>query len=524
MISKMSTEEIETAKNYLRVFNKRVKGGEGKSLKLFNLLLNSSVSQNETENTLEEMVYGHRQIPGTFSRLLSRVKGKILESLIIDVNIHREKCYEELSKAIVDVRKLLTQGQILQDKGLREFARDIFYDALSLAKKHELYDELLIALRLLIDHQTANTNNSKLESLKKLYMKYDQCKLAVFNSTVHFSIVNTKVDFYSGYLVDAAWIDNILTEIRADYKKTGSATVGMYYFFIQATFFQVQGFYKNADKSFDDLLELFNMNPGIDTEMRRGGVLLNKAENEIYLRKFIVANKTAASALKNFKHENYNHASGIELMFYCQFFLGKYQTALAEIEKILPPTETMPENYRFGKRVYLKANCLFIMGDYSGTLRLLNQINPIEEDKEGWNIGVRILTILSLFELDMHDEAASKIQALSTFISTNKVILNRRGKIIYQLLLKFKPSGFDFRSVYLKESEKIKLLDSTDIEYQWKIKSPELVIFNQWFFAKAFKQPFIQKIPIYKIRTIRKAVQMPKTNTTSPVLNPTEQT
>jgi hypothetical protein len=143
--------------------------------------------------------------------------------------------------------------------------------------------------------------------------------------------------------------------------------------------------------------------------------------------------------------------------------------------------------YQQGKRIYLLACTHFMMRNFNVTLKLLNRItNPIEADKEGWNIGLRILTIMTLIELDKPDEATSRIAALKSFIdSVGKEKFTDRALSVVMLLRKLSNASFDFKVVHQKEKEKIEVLS----ELEWTPKSPEMVIVDQWLRSKILKKP-----------------------------------
>jgi tetratricopeptide (TPR) repeat protein len=515
IISKMPEEEREVLRNYLRVFNERgkinqrgKKNVKNKSLQLFDLLA-SKANEQEDERDIEYMVYGKHQSPGTFSRLVLRVRNKIFESLIIDVNINRPNAYSERVKAAIEVRKRLTVAQIIQSRGLRNESGEMFEEIITIGKKYELYEELLLAIRLYISHLTMTTNNKGVAKLLEMYEKYDDCKNAALKAEMRYNEVLIKADYYSGKDVDTVWLENILDNLRIDYKRTGSAQVGFHFFYIESQFFQASGEYKNARESLEDLIRLLDARPSIYTKMRQGAAMLNMADNDIYLLQFERCFGTAYQSLKFFNEGSFNHGQGIDLMFYSKFYTRKYLRALEFIEVVLPKKVEKTEiDFRVGKRLFLKANCLFMLRDFPEALKLLNELNPIEDDKEGWNAGVRILTIMCLLELDLHEEATTKIQALATFISTNgKNSFPERTRLIYSLLLKFKPANFNFATIYQKEKAKIEQLNSAEGNLRWKIKSPEMVIFNQWLLAKTFNQKFVQTIPALQISNRKESIQ-----------------
>ncbi len=494
IVTRLTEEEKTVVRTYLSVFYYR--GKPVKSLQLWDILIGDLKRKSgdlTSPAEIETSIYG-KSSPSNFSRLLYRLREKILESLIIDVNVQRENVYDERTKVHIEIRKNLTQIQILRSRGLMDYTQSMLSRVIEQAKKYEIYEELLTATRLLIDHHCVEYGDKHLNKLLLSYEKYDAAKNAALRAEVNLGRVQAEWDYRTGQNAKTDWLKKMLDEMSSDYKKTTSSQVGFYYFYVLTQYYQHIEDYKSARKSLLDNLKLLDCNPGIYTGIRVGNVMVNLSDNDLYLREFQRAFKTASNSLRYFKPTSFNHTQAIELMFYAQFYLGEFAAAREIILQLLPDEdETTGIRYRLGKRLFLLACTLFMLKDYDATFKLASRVlNPIEEDKEGWNLGMRFLTILSLIELQQLDEAAGKILILKNFIENlDKSKVPERLKAVAVLLRKLSNAAFDFKNFYQKEKERIELLKQT----VWIPKSPEMIIFDQWLIAKVFKQPFEQKIP-----------------------------
>jgi len=74
--------------------------------------------------------------------------------------------------------------------------------------------------------------------------------------------------------------------------------------------------------------------------------------------------------------------------------------------------------------------------------------------------------------------------------------------IKFEILRALVNSKFDFIETRKKVKDDLTKLLSDDEEYYWKIMSPELIIFDQWFESKVFKQKLGLKIPPYVKPTV----------------------
>jgi hypothetical protein len=104
-------------------------------------------------------------------------------------------------------------------------------------------------------------------------------------------------------------------------------------------------------------------------------------------------------------------------------------------------------------------------------------------------LGKRILTIVNRIEANDLESADLKVLSLEKFI---KRILKfrhvrKRDVIILRILIKLINENFDFKKVYSQRKKYFDLLESQNPEYAWKIKSPELIIFHDWFKKRCMK-------------------------------------
>lgn len=495
LIRSLGDEERQTIRIYLTCFYQ--KGKEARSITLYDILVAEQKKGKQIEVAspaeLVSTIYG-RSSPGNFSRLLYRLREKILEGLIIDVNVERKGAYGERTRINIEVRKNLTQIQILRSRGVKSIAELLLTKVIDQCKRYELYEEILIALRLQIDFYAEEYGDAFVKNIQEQYKKYNLAKDAVLKAEIYRGQIHANVDFRTGVEMDVEVLRNMLTELSNDYKKTSSTQVGFYYFYILTQYYQLKGEYRSARKALMDNLKLLDLNPGIFTRIRVGNIKINLADNDLYLREFSRAFKTAQSATRYFADSSFNYTQAVEQMFYAQFYLGDYKYAREILLELLPDIdETTGLQYRVGKRIYLFACTSFMLQDFETSYKLTNRvINPIEDDKEGWNIGVRILTILSLIELQQFDEATSKIDALKNFLDTlKKENVSPRFRAALSIFRKLSNTGFDFKTFYQKEKARLEEFQ----QFEWIPKYPDIISVSHWIHAKVFKTRFMQLVP-----------------------------
>ncbi len=136
---------------------------------------------------------------------------------------------------------------------------------------------------------------------------------------------------------------------------------------------------------------------------------------------------------------------------------------------------------------YLHATIKFLQGNYKESFFLLQETKEIEGDKEGWNIGIRLLHIFLTLETEKVDLADQRIGSLRKHIerTTKMKSVRKRDVIIFRILTHLSRSGFDFKEVWEDRQKDFRLLRSNDPDCRWIPRSHELILFDQWFEAKA---------------------------------------
>lgn len=503
IISKLTSDEKATIRTYLKVFVLQGKGDSNRGVILFDYLT-SLGDRSQTIENIELAVYKKSNKPA-LKRLANRTRIKVLEALIIDINVDRENIYSERVAANIDVRKKLTQAQILHRRGSMKIARNMIERVVDQCRKYELYEEQLIALRILIKSRTLDEGDKRLEELLKQYNECDYAKSAVMRAEINHTKIISQNDFHEEQSINPTVLRTMLDEMYEDFKQTNSAQIGNYYYHLEAQNCQQLRDYTKARTALLNNFKIIKKFPAINTFDNIIGVLLNLSYNDLFLGQFEHAFKKAEQAIKYCPTGNNNYEFCIEYMFYAKYYKGEYQIAHNLIYQYLP-SEDQKANFRAGKRSYFLAATYFMLEDFQTAKRYLNLINPIEADKEGWNLGIKILQIMTDIELSDSDEATAKIEALKKYFANGNGTTNHRAKLINNIFLSLSYNGFNFKVIFQEQKSILQMLGEKIGDLEWKVKSSEMVIFHQWFFAKMSRQKFIQSIPSFQLENKKETV------------------
>lgn len=498
LVRKMTTEEKKVARNFLTAFSLRGPQASNLALKLFDLLCREAKGEPELDDTqIESLLYARRS--GTaFPRLILRLRDKLFESLLLSVNLERPNAYSERGRVLHEIRKGISQAQILQDRGVWDWVTAMLDDCIEKAAKYEHYEEMAAALRVRMEMRSVDNGKVSYEEENKRYEKVIKCIIASKKALSFYHRLGTEIQFKAG----AASLDQLaldIKELQEDYTQTGSATVAFFLYYLETHFYQERRQYKAASVTLRQQAELVEVHPALYSPSRLAGVLLNLAWNEIYARKFTSAIRYTEKVEKLLPEKHFNLFQCYETNFFAYFYSGKYEKALNYINTLLKQDSSSTAEYRIGKRDYQKACVLFILGEYEKVHKILIDLNPIENDHEGWNLALRVLHVMNDIELEKTDNAVNRIENMRKHIDKLKKSGrdNPREVLKFEILRTLVNAHFDFMETRRKKKEDLDKLSSGNPMYAWRILSPELVIFNQWFESKVYKQEFVQKIPSY---------------------------
>jgi hypothetical protein len=481
LIGKLKREEIKSLLKYLRYYQDSKDESKGKGIQLVESVISDPTC---SFKDLQIVLYGKENYHA-FNKLLNRTKDKIYEVLLFDQNLTKHY-YSERNRAVFDIRKKLLQSEILL---LREINDDL--DAfqnkiISKAKEYEIYDSLIEALHSKQRFMVLNGGKKIVEKIEKEIQYFEKSRLKVQrtrNTWIRIGAIISQSTSPKDYL-------NILIEqikiVKQDYEETNSATIGYYYFFMDVEWHQINHLYKEAETILYRLLKLLISNVSIYTKERHSNILVNLANNEIHLQDFTTAIVNINLAQKYFDSKSANLNVAKEVEFFARFYKNELKESEAIISEIYNSSRSNNTPFLYSKHAYLYASLLTLKGDFNKSNELLLDVKEIEKDKEGWNVGKRILSIINRIELNDFENVDLKVLSFEKFI---KRILKfrhvrKRDVIIVRILLKLINESFDFEKVFHQRKKYFELLESSDPEYGWKIKSPELIVFHEWFKRK----------------------------------------
>ncbi len=489
----MDSNERTSLRNYLGCFESRKKGHKPKSLILLDLM-------EKYEDDEKVMSLLKKKVPSEDARrmVITRLREKMLASLSLDVNLIRDENYDEQGQALAAVTLGKLQGKILIGRGQRKTGFYVLDRTISQAKHYELYDDLIDMLSAERQYIKAWKGTDKaFYDLVKQIENYSACRDAANLAKQYFEEVTMRYGFKGLSRLPAdesqlAFLRERIDALNHAFEETSSATVGYYYYFLSVEYHQLQNNLEEASESLSKLAQMLENNPAIKRKVRQASVHANLGANDLWRHRFEDSQQQFETSLTYLRENTRNHAVITELLFYSLFYAGKLDEAEEKLDYLVESKHVDQSDFRKAVRSYLLACVSFAKGEFRKVnLRLANS-NHIGKDKEGWNIGSRVLAIMLAIEREKFDFADSQIVNLRQFLrdGLKGVEVRRRDKLTTEVLLELRKRSYNFQEVQDEKQAVITELSKDDVDTGWLLQTPEMICFHTWFTDKLNERPY----------------------------------
>ncbi len=487
LVKSLDKQELGVLKTYLTAFSGRKEGGTI-TLKLLDLLL--STKEILSDDDCSKTLYGKPK-DNRFEKLKSRLKSKVLDSLINDINIDRYNDWEDIDLIAIKVRKRLTEYFILNfSRPSEPTLRQLLDEILLTSKKYEIYSVLIEALKQKKYNDESKKGEKYFDKLNKEIDHYNECLEGTRLANDLYYKISLKQNFSTTIEKEKFihFLINSIEILKEKNKKISSPYVEYYLLNIEANYYIFLEDYSKAIRKCQLLEVLIKSNVSVYRKQRIGSNLFRLNQCEIYLGNYKKSIEYAKSSQKYFPANSVNYLNSKEVEFYSLFYNCDLLNSIEVSSFLTNGINDFAGKFRISKYSYFHANVLFVQGKFHETLKTLRENNSISEDKTGWDLGLRVLIILSYVELDKLDLVENALDALRKRHERSEdrdKPIRARDKIIYRILNTLVANSYNFENTMIDEAENIRLLKSTDKEYRWEHFSHELVKFHEWMDKKA---------------------------------------
>ncbi|MEO0311142.1 MAG: hypothetical protein RIQ89_799 [Bacteroidota bacterium] len=420
-----------------------------------------------------------------FNKLVKRTRDKISEVLIMDLNIARGETYVDRNKTLFMLHKKIISSLVQEARGLAAFTGPATELLIKSALEYEFFDMALYIyqhkLNLMAFRKSELEVAKAIDQIKSIEIR----RASLLNSSLLYNQLMAHINQSASYHDYQEKLPEYIEKFEKDYQQSNAGTIAYYKFFTQTEYYQNKREYKFANKALLAIKKLLAENVAVYTKQRMGTLLINLANNQLYLKNFTYCYELTDQAIDYYQNSNINKGVSLEIKFFGKFYESNFDDARLIIEELYNNPIYRSINLINQKRAFYLASLYFKMQSFDKALNLMDAIKDLSNDREGWNISKRILSILIEIEKGDLDEVDNGIQSMKLHIKRtlkNKYI-SMRYITIMRILVKLFQSGFDFELTYQSRKRYFELM-AQDPAYQWQMKSPELVNFEEWFNSK----------------------------------------
>ena len=503
----LSEKEIEIARKHIIAYDSNVTGQTQKMFRLFKEIVYKGT---KNYDKLKEKI-SKDSSDYSFNRLIRRTLYRFQESLIVDVNINRKGMYSEIFRKRFETRKRIMQAHILHGKGLPKMADRIYDTIIKSTKALELYDELIEALILKQSVLFLIKGQKHFDKISEEISFYNNCRELLQLSKNIYN--NYAAEVYSKGIIKekTAYLEKETKQILKYYKKTNSANILSQYLLLRMEYFNLMEMPKDEEKTGIELLNLLFKNKAVYSKHRISYVLNNLA---ISMHNSLNFEKAIEYSQKSLKNNEGEMKLGIVNSYLQQIdstiLLQKYGEVPRLIKKVNAVPLLAKHPFHQSRVKYQQAMNYFANETYNEANKLLVDMEEIEKDKEGWNLWVRIMRILCSIELLKLNLIDYDVESFRKYIQRvdKQYSVRKRDKLILSVLIELDRNGFDFGIVAEKKRDVLDKLKSTSKEYRWDPKSPELILFHDWFDAKLNEKSYKPNFEPYLRKPNKQAAEV----------------
>ena len=435
-----------------------------------------------------------------FRKLCERFLDVVFVSLVSHeiFEVDREK-YSDIFYNRKWVRSRLNIMQVIGLKSIRvedrvKFAKEIEI----ICRKFEFLEELILVLQELIPLY------AMINSIKE--MNYYENDLLLQSSHLSDKIVSDLyvhkfISSIQHYSLDNKSITNDIAEaiIHVTKLRNKSPLLNIQFnlLMLRLQYSHFVEDFEAAEKIMHEIIDITNNNVCLKYFSRVALNYMNLAYTQFFLGKFEEAYQSSLLASVKSVNSLLNHNLYRESGVFALIYLRDYISADNLVEDILSSKDSGNYPNEYSKRKLMHAFVKYLRGDYKTAFLLLQDTKEIESDREGWNLGIRMLNIYLTLSTEKVDLADQRIGSMRKHIERTSKLRNlrKRDMVIFRILSHLSRSGFDFKETWEERAKDFDLLRKGGGDYRWIPRSHELIVFDQWFEAKMNGKPYDPVFP-----------------------------
>ncbi len=481
LLSVLRREEMILLKDFL---HPKKTASVPKTLQLLNSALDPGL---KTQCEVKQVVSPHTT-QAAFCNLIGELKKKIYHSLILETNLSRKGVYPLFVQVEYECKKQLLAAKIIVRRGLQTEYLGLLDKVIATAKTFEVFEVLVEAL--LLRYKAIGIRHGTAQNQRKEIEHFQACKAAIDLAQLHYAEITANETFNANTEASQFLIrqqEKLSQKLNLFYSDTLFYWVNI----CSVYFLQKKQLFEQAGDVLSQVLVKIYQSDAIRMSRRIGELHLRIADNCFFMTQFDKMIEHADLGLELYNQEHFNHHLLLEYKFLAYFMKGNYGEAHKVIRKLSAIDYRKISPFYSSKWKYYHSCVLLFRGLYGPAQKQLGLTTKLDDDKDGWNIAVRILDIIiQISSNELGDSADKKINNLLVFIPGYRDKISKRDLLIIDVIRQLKKTGYDFNKVRHICAQELLTLSSGISPYKWQITSPELIRFDAWFMAKVKKMEY----------------------------------
>ncbi len=484
-IRSLNKTEIKSVQDYLKIISELSSSEveDVRQVKLFNYLIDK---KNDIEN--EELI---ATLVGTknISSLKNELIEKISEALTLNRHIHKNDDFNEQFVIKYKLKKNLLFLNIIGRPNIKSrtlYITTLCSNIVNTAKKNEFFDVLIEVLTFQKFYYGIRSSKEEFDKINKEMEFYNKCYDSVFNAADCYHSIILNNDLIKTYSNESRleYVNKSIKQIEKDYKLTKSYQVLYYLQILKFAYFEEIRDYKKAIKECEKLIDILKENRIIYTKERLSYANENLARYFAFEGNYKKAIKTVELAQDSYNENSFMYLISKESEFYLLFYNQDFEKALVATNFMIAHELSDSGKFRRDKFIFYKACVYFSQNKIKESSELIRSSLEIEKDKSGWNVQLRLLSIMIFIEQDKIDEISFAIDSLRKYIeraaSDSEIEIRERDKVILILLREWEKAGFTANISKTKIPSILIQLDEKEKPHSWAHFGNELIPFHTW--------------------------------------------
>ena len=486
VIRAMKPDELKTASNYILFgHNTKYKGVTGA---LFDLLVsNPNFTTDEIRVKLGEISRSALEMA------VIRLKEKLTFSLVSEFSTLKEGAYSDRYQSFFTGKYLIMQYHILYKRGALHEAYDKIQRCVEISKKYEWYDSLIEALYLQIEYLSKISEFNTITEIEQEIVYYELCRRNERKIRSIYDIVlaedkkitneNERIDIYR----------KNIEYIEAIQESTITSLSKYILLILKVNFSALTKSYNLAEEYAQKLLSLTSNTPALNQPDIVGIASIFLAESLIPQKRYTEALTYIKTAKNYFSQFSINYGETLELEFIIYLNSGKPELS-TEIAKELCDIKNYPVTpYHKNRRLFMWASAEFASGNYSQAWDIVAEIGNIHYDKAGWKIGIRLLQLLLIKELEDYVAVERYLQTWKREMASMRkhIAMRKRDIRLFNILYRLLKSNLSWHGFFKQNKTDLDEL-MIDDELKWTVGSHELINVALWIYSKGLRMPYTE--------------------------------